>query len=105
MHVAENNPNMELWHCRFGHLGKDNLSKLVNNDMVTGMVSSKDEDMPDVCEACIMGKQCHTLFPKRSFSRATELFEIVVVVSYGHTPMCVSSSQLAKLSSALCTVA
>ena len=39
------NPNMELWHCRFGHLGKDNFSKLVNNDMVTGMVSSKDENI------------------------------------------------------------
>ena len=77
VNVAKNNPNMELWHCRFGHLGMDNISKLINENMVEGMSSTKDGDVSDVCEACVMGKQHRVPYPKKSFNKATELFETV----------------------------
>ena len=77
VNVAKNNPNMELWHCRFGHLGMDNISKLLNENMVEGMSNAKDGDMSDVCEVCVMGKQHRMSFPMKSFNKATELFETV----------------------------
>ena len=77
VNVAKNNPNMKLWHCRFGHLGMDNISKLLNENMVGGMSGVKDGDMSDVCEACVLGKQHRMPFPKKSFNKVTELFETV----------------------------
>ena len=77
VNVAKNNPNMELWHCRFGHLGMDNISKLINENIVEGMSSIEDGDVSDVCEACVMGKQHRVPYPKKSFNKATELFETV----------------------------
>lgn len=40
----------------FSHLGMDGISKLLNENMVEGMTSTKDGDLSDVCEACAMGK-------------------------------------------------
>ena len=75
--MKKNNPNKELWHCRFGHLGMDNISKLLNENMVEGMSNARDTDMSDVCEACVQGKQHRTPYPKKSSNKATELFETV----------------------------
>ena len=77
VNVAKNNLNIELWHCRFGHTGMDNISKLINENMVEGMSSTKDGGVSDVCEACVMGKQHRVPHPKKSFNKATELFETV----------------------------
>ena len=82
VNVMKNNPNMELWHCRFGHLGMNNISKLLDENMVEGMSNVKDGGMSDVCEACVQGKQHCTPYPKKSFNRATELFESV------HSDLC-----------------
>ncbi len=75
--MKKNNPSKELWHCRFGHLGMDNISKLLNENMVEGMSNARDTDMSDVCEACVQGKQHRTPYPKKSSNKATELFETV----------------------------
>ena len=40
----------------FRHLGMDSISKLLNENIVEGMTSTKDIDLSDVCEACAMGK-------------------------------------------------
>jgi hypothetical protein len=77
VNVVKSDPNMELWHCRFGHLGMDNVSKLLNSRMVEGMSGAKDGDMSDVCEACVQGKQHRSPYPKKSSNKATELFETV----------------------------
>ena len=55
----------------------NNISKLLNENMVEGVSNVKDGDMSDVCEACVLGKQHSTPYPKKSFNEATEIFETV----------------------------
>ncbi len=74
VHIAKEDSNLELWHCRFGHLGMHNVNKLMNDDMVEGMDSVKDGGKDSVCEGCVMGKQHRTKYPK---GVATEPFELV----------------------------
>ena len=37
INVAKEDPNLHLWHCRFGHLGMENVTMLINENMVEGM--------------------------------------------------------------------
>jgi hypothetical protein len=56
----------ELWHRRYGHLGYDNLAKLVSGNMVEGIrVSAQDfkAGKEKVCEPCILAKQQRAPFP------------------------------------------
>ena len=56
----------ELWHRRFGHLGYDNLAKLVASGMVTGInmpASAFGDANAAVCEPCVMAKQHREPFP------------------------------------------
>ena len=50
----------ELWHRRFGHLGYENLARLLSGDMVTG-IGVKPEAFKsageDICEPCVQAKQ------------------------------------------------
>jgi hypothetical protein len=53
------------WHRRFGHLGYDNLAKLVKTNMVKGInVSAEDflEANKEVCEPCALAKQTRLPF-------------------------------------------
>ena len=50
----------DLWHCRFGHLGTDNLSKLSHKEMVSNFDYDHKKKV-GFCEFCTMGKQ--TRFP------------------------------------------
>jgi hypothetical protein len=53
------------WHRRFGHLGYDNLAKLVKGDMVKG-INLRAEDFleanKEVCEPCALAKQTRLPF-------------------------------------------
>lgn len=74
------NKHLELWHQRFGHLGNENLLKLVNKRMVEGMkimdAGEKNEKL--LCEPCITAKQTREPFKPRSDSkRASRPLEIV----------------------------
>jgi hypothetical protein len=53
INVAKEESDMHLWHCRFGHLGIDDVSKLANNNMVNGMNDVGDDGVSP-CESCIM---------------------------------------------------
>lgn len=71
---------LELWHQRFGHLGNENLQKLVKKGMVEGMkiasVGKKNEML--LCEPCITAKQTREPFKVRSdVKRASRPLEIV----------------------------
>lgn len=57
LNVARGDADMQLWHCRFGHVGMDNMSKVVKNKMVHGMICNDKAEIRSVCEPCIMGKQ------------------------------------------------
>lgn len=70
---------MELWHHRFGHLGNDNLVKLVKKNMVDGMSvdNNCEESVKILCEPCISGKQTREPFHARTEKRATRPLQIV----------------------------
>ncbi len=74
VNIARENTDMQLWHCRFGHLGMDNVSKLVKSKMVEGMDCNEKAERKSVCEPCVMGKQHCTPYPKGESMRANEVF-------------------------------
>ncbi|KAG6530953.1 hypothetical protein ZIOFF_004722 [Zingiber officinale] len=65
-----------LWHKRLGHISKEKMKRLVNNDILP------DLDFTDLnfCVDCIKGKQ--TKHTKKGATRSTQLLEIV------HTDIC-----------------
>ena len=77
INVAKEKPNKNLWHCRFGHLGIDSISKLIDENMAEGMNCSDHDKEPSLCESCIMGKQHRAPFPKDKPHRANQPFEII----------------------------
>ncbi len=78
INVAKEEPDIHLWHCRFGHLGMENMSKLINGKMVAGINDARDNGTNSACESCVMGKQHRTPYPKGIIPyRASEPFEIV----------------------------
>ena len=89
MNIAKENTDMGLWHNRFGHLGYDNVSKLIKGKMVEGMNCDVQVKPKTVCEPCIMGKQHRIPYPKGVSTCATEAFEVVHSDVCG--PMSVSS--------------
>lgn len=69
----------QLWHARFGHLGYDNLAKLVKSGMVTGMdVSAADimQQKSELCEGCVLGKHSRDPFDQ-SVSRTVRQLELL----------------------------
>ena len=76
VNIAKDESNLKLWHYRYGHLGMDYVSKLINDKMVTGMDTVHDERNV-ACEGCIMGKHHRTKYPKGKAKRATKPFELV----------------------------
>ena len=77
INVAKEIPDKNLWHCRFGHVGMDSISKLIDENMAEGMNCSDHGKESSLCESCIMGKQHRTLFPKDKPHRASQPFEII----------------------------
>ena len=47
--------SLKLWHYRLGHLGTDNIVKLVNDKLAEGMDNAIKTSV--ICEACLIGKQ------------------------------------------------
>ena len=77
INVAKEIPDKNLWHCRFGHVGMDSISKLIDENMAEGMNCSDHGKESSLCESCIMGKQHRTPFPKDKPHRASQPFEII----------------------------
>lgn len=77
--VGKVSRKLELWHHRFGHLGEENLRKLVKNDMVKGMNIDSDErgSAKFLCESCVTAKQTRGPFQSRTEKRASRPLEIV----------------------------
>ena len=72
----------ELWHRRFGHLGKQSLAQLERHGMVRGLVSTPSSPNDQcVCVPCLEGKQHRSPFPNQP-SRAKGLLDLV------HTDVC-----------------
>ncbi|CAL2265939.1 unnamed protein product [Prunus armeniaca] len=65
----------ELWHRRFGHLNMSSLKLLKEEDMVVGLPEIKG--IKEVCEGCVLGKQCREAFPKEATTRALTPLELI----------------------------
>jgi hypothetical protein len=80
----------ELWHRRLGHEGYENLAKMAEEELVSGVqVSGKAfrEKKTLVCEPCILGKQTRESFPKESVSEeSTEPLQLVHMDVCGPMP-------------------
>ena len=67
---------VELWHRRFGHLGLQNLSRLVQKGLVTGMdvTPAQLQNCRNLkCEPCVLGKQSRLPFPVSEAERKKPL--------------------------------
>ena len=89
INIAQKDSNLKLWHYRFGHLGMDNVKRLMKDEMVDGMSSKDNCNGDSVCQGCIMGKQHRKEFPKDGGKRASDFLELVHSDVCG--PMSISS--------------
>lgn len=76
----------ELWHQRFGHLGKDNMFKLIKNDMVQGLDIKNSSISTELCQPCLAGKQTRNPFNKNKESRSRRPLELVHSDVWGPSP-------------------
>jgi len=60
----------QSWHRRFGHVGVSGLQRMLNKNLVTGMMVDKNDSLKIECTACIQAKQAHNPFPRQSEHRA-----------------------------------
>ena len=91
VNIAKQQPDADqyLWHCIFGHLGINNVNKLIEENMVRGMDGVNDKNDKQFYEACTKGKQKRCPYPTSADYRASEPFGLVYSDVCG--PMCVSS--------------
>lgn len=59
--TTKNSP--ELWHARLGHLGYNNMKKLLSGNMVEGPAITINPEAMAPCEACLVGKSTRKPFP------------------------------------------
>ncbi|KAI5334414.1 hypothetical protein L3X38_024547 [Prunus dulcis] len=64
-----------IWHRRLGHLNMSSLKLLQEQEMVVGL--PEITAVTEVCEGCILGKQCRESFPKEATTRASTPLELV----------------------------
>jgi hypothetical protein len=82
--------DINLWHCHCAHHSHATIRKLIQGDLVTGLVvSSKDEPDP-ICEACLTGKMTSALCPS---STRQSLAPLELVHSDLHGPLPVPSPE------------
>jgi hypothetical protein len=55
--------NLEVWHCRLGHIGVSTIRKMAERGLAEGMPVDLSE-LPPACKHCFLGKQTHTPVPK-----------------------------------------
>ena len=76
VNVAGSVSQEKLWHRRYGHLGIQNLKRLVVEDMVVGLRSDMTQDI-GVCEPCAEGKHHRSKFPTAGGKRGKEILDLV----------------------------
>lgn len=69
---------VELWHRRYGHIGKSGLSKLISGRMVNGLELKNSVDAGGaVCAPCMKGKQTRKPFKQMPLPRSSRPLELV----------------------------
>ena len=64
-----------LWHCRYGHVGEQNLKDLANGKLVESFDYNSSRNL-GFCERCIGGKQHRSPF-SNSERQTGDLLELV----------------------------
>jgi hypothetical protein len=73
--TAQCNSEAWRWHARFGHLNFKGLRQLSKGDMVRGL--PQIDHIDQVCDSCLVGKQCRLSFPRLVNYRAGCRLELV----------------------------
>lgn len=66
---------MNLWHCRFGHLNQEGLKVLSQKKMVIGLPTLKPTK--EICAVCMTGKQHRAPMSKKSSWRASRQLQLI----------------------------
>ncbi|CAL8132841.1 unnamed protein product [Prunus armeniaca] len=64
-----------MWHKRLGHLNMSSLKLMQEQEMFVGLPEIKA--VKEVCEGCVLGKQCREAFPREATTRASTLLELI----------------------------
>lgn len=64
-----------IWHARLGHVGTDNMKKMISKEIIRGIPDIDIEK--EICGSCSKGKQTRQSFPKATDYRATQALELV----------------------------
>ncbi|KAG8955677.1 hypothetical protein FRC04_007668 [Tulasnella sp. 424] len=80
----------DLLHQRLGHIGKNRLERMLKQGLVTGISVKEKDEMIDICEHCIAGKQHRDPFPSLSDNRATETLARIHTDVHGPLPTTIS---------------
>ena len=67
--------NAWRWHARLGHINMPALRRMAREELVRGLPAIEQVDQ--LCEACIAGKQRRTLFPDQALWWAEHALELV----------------------------
>ena len=65
----------DTWHCQFGHLGKQNMTDLMNSYLVKDMAVSTQT--LTFCEPCAQGKAHQQSYPKISDTRSADILDLI----------------------------
>ena len=63
------------WHERFGHINMVAPRKLAREELVRGLPLLNQVEQ--VCEACLAGKQRRVPFPQKALGRSTEVLQLL----------------------------
>jgi hypothetical protein len=63
------------WHARYGHISFGSLRRLAQKEMVRGLPQL--EQVKQVCDSCLAGKQRRAAFPEQARHRANNVLDLV----------------------------
>ena len=89
-HVSTCPLDLTLWHRRFGHLNHKAVQKVVQKELVDGLVIQVTDKPDPICEPCLAGKQHRGPIPKSAYHSYQPL---ELIHSDVHGPMAVISRE------------
>jgi len=72
----------QLWHRRYGHIGKHGLMKVISDEMVRGLALKKEainttDGLGSICGPCMEGKQTRQPFQEHKLPRSSRPLELI----------------------------
>ena len=78
--------DINLWHRRFAHHNYADIQKMINEELVTGLVLDTKQQPDPICEPCLAGKMHSNPFPN-SQSHYSEPLELIHTDLHGPLPV------------------